>query len=254
MKVSRRDLPYVLSTRKLGATTVAASLIGNTANATSLSTWGTRGPATATFRYGAAAIAGSNIATWTTTSETLTSTAILTALNPAMGTITKLLCSDSNLVALTADHKIWTSGPAFGGSAWIERAAGVADFSFWGFTTDKSYAGGLWIDASGAVTQFFSNTNSGWDAPQLVRQSNKETGTPLTGITKTFSSDGTYLALKSDGTVYAWGGNLDNDGRAAAATVSTGSGTVTDLNVWGRHIADLYYGGGYVIKADVGTC
>lgn len=89
--------------------------------------------------------------------------------------------------------------------------------------------GGLWIDAAGQVTEFFGDTT--WYTPQLIRTGNITTGT-ATGITKTYSSDGTYMVLKSDGTVYAWGGNLDNGGRGAALPIQTGTGLTVDLNVW----------------------
>lgn len=238
----------VANTSGTSPTTVAAPIKG-TAGASTLSTWSTRGPSGSTLRYGGAALVGNQIATWSGTN-----TATVAALPAGMTGVTKLLVSDSAYVALTSSGGLWTSGTAFGGSTWVQRVtAGVIDFSMWGFTTDRAYGGGLWFDAAGRTTQFFGNGS--WSTPTPVREKNTGTaGTDLSGITKTFSSDGTYLALKTDGTVYAWGGNLDNSGRGPATTVSTGSGRVVDLNVWGHHIGDIYYGGGYVIKADVVSC
>lgn len=223
----------------------AVSVIAGTAGATLMSTWSHRAPTSDALRHGGAAVHGATVHLWTGTSVSTTT------LPTGVGPVARLIATDSGVMVLGTNGTLWSFGTGFGtgtaATTWTSRASGVADFSMWGFT---SYVGGLWISTSGAVTQFFGH--QGWVTPVAVRSGHLSSGTALSGITKTYSSDGTYLALKTDGTVYAWGGNLDNSGRGPATTIATGSGTTVDLNVWGHHLQDVYYGGGYVIKAAPG--
>lgn len=74
-------------------------------------------------------------------------------------------------------------------------------------------------------------------------------------MTKTFSSDGTYMLLTGDGTVHLSGGDLDNSGRTRAFPLildTAGGDVVTDLNVWGHRLGGNYYGGGYVLTSEPG--
>nr|MBS1901374.1 hypothetical protein [Actinomycetota bacterium] len=126
-------------------------------------------------------------------------------------------------------------------TGWTQRDTGVSSASVWGF---GGYFGGQYVK-NGAVVQMFG-VSGGYTT---------KVPTGMTGktITKTFSSDGTYLALASDGTVYYWYGNNDNfsGSGAPAAAVLPGVTNVVDLNVWGYHYnsgVNNYFGGGFVIQ------
>ncbi|MGN0063058.1 MAG: hypothetical protein ACI379_02355 [Nocardioides sp.] len=246
---------YVLTTSGVyrwinatSGTTVAATLVSGTAGASQLSTYSHR-TATSTIRAGGAAVVGSSVVTWSVNNSGVVSD-IVTTTPPITGSVVQMVTSDSGTMLLTSTGELWSLAAAFGdGTTWKLRASDVASFSMWGYKADRPYVGGLWIDAAGQVTEFFGNNT--WWTPQLIRTGNITSGAALTGITKTYSSDGTYMVLKSDGTVHAWGGNLDNGGRGPAAAIGTGAGLTVDLNVWGNHIGS-YYGGGYVIKGTAG--
>lgn len=229
-------------------TTVAAALVPGTAftsSGTRMSAWSHRGPSDATLRHGGSAVNGRSVLAWTVASNGKLTTATST-LPTEVGTVAHLVATDSGLMVLGTNGTLWSWGTGFGATSWVQRASGVAVFSLWGY---NSYIGGLWITTTGELRQFFGLRR--FESPVIVRTGSISSGPALTGITKVFSSDGTYLALRNDGKVFAWGGNLDNPGRAAAGQIATGRGTTVDLNVWGHHLGDVYYGGGYVITGDV---
>lgn len=162
-------------------------------------------------------------------------------------TLEQVVTSDSGLMILTKSGELYSRGAATGdSSSWTLRASNVADFSMWGFTTNTTYVGGTYIDRTGQVYRFLDSGQMNWMTPERVNLSGGST--PLANVVQSFSSDGTYLFLTSDGKVYAAGGNIDNASRTGAQLVNTGTGTVRDLDVWGLHVGDNYYGGGFVIK------
>ncbi len=230
--------------------TATPTLVPSTAGASLMSAWSSRNASDSAVRQiGGYALVGSTVVWWRATNSGSTPgfPSVGTFALPAglTGSVTALQSGDSGLMVLTSTGQLWSYGTAFSTTAaWSQRATGVVDFNLW---TRNNFHGGLWIDASGGVTQFFGHQT--WDAPATVRTGHISSGTPLSGITKVFTSDGTYLVLASDGTVYAWGGNLDNAGRGPAVATNTGAGSTVDLNVWGHHVDANYTGGGYVIKA-----
>ncbi len=131
----------------------------------------------------------------------------------------------------TASGDLWTSGAALGfssgGTAWTRRARNVAAFASWAI---RNYVGGLYITSTGTIMQFHASTRIPSISVDYAFRAEAKTG-DATGkaITKVFASDGTYLALSSDGGVYAWGGNLDNGTRGNPKLVP--SDNVVDLNV-----------------------
>lgn len=228
-----------------GTTVAARGPISGTAGATELSTWSHRGPANTTLRAGGAVLVGNTVRQWTVSNNNVNTP---TSSTPAVdGSITKMIHTDSGTMVRSSSGELWSYGAGFGGDTWVRRVeSGVADFSMWGYI---NYVGGLYQDTTGGVSQFFGARN--WYTPVTVRTGNVTNGTAVSNITKTFSADGTYLMLRADGTVYAWGGNLDNNGRGPAVAIGTGTGTTVDLNVWGKHISGIYTGGGYVIKGSI---
>lgn len=241
--------------------TPVAVLVTGTRGATHLSTWGHHAPtAQAHLRTGGAAVVGGTLVTWSqaTSSDAGTSSpswapTLTTSALPAGVTATSLVASDSGLMVLDTAGRLWSHG-LHNSPAWVQRASNVAAFSMWGYRTNLPYLGGTWIDVTGRVTQFFNDAR--WHTPTEVRTPSGA----LVGVTKVFASDGTYLSLSADGTVHAWGGNLDNPGRTPAqrvAAVTGGPTTVVDLDVWGHHEtyspSNQYTGGGYVIRRGA-TC
>lgn len=247
---SNDGFSYVLTTAGLyywgnatSGTTVNATLIGGTAGATAISTFGVR--ETSFLHGGAVLFANGTIRQWTN-GHTLTTVA------GAPTGIAQVEANSGAIIVRTASGDPWTSGAALGfssgGTAWTRRARNVAAFASWAI---RNYVGGLYITSTGTIMQFHASTRIPSISVDYVFRAEAKTG-DATGkaITKVFASDGTYLALASDGGVYAWGGNLDNGTRGNPKLVP--SDNVIDLNVWGYHpTAGSYYGGGYVIEGTV---
>ncbi|NYF12775.1 hypothetical protein HDC34_001069 [Pseudoclavibacter sp. JAI123] len=220
--------------------TAAATLIAGTAGATQFSSYAVR--ETAYTFGGAVLMANGSVQTWSTAAHTLTPRAGFPA------SIRSIEAGPSAVFALTNDGGLYSSGGAFssstGGANWTQRATGVSAFSTWSVS---NYSGGSYINATGAVTQFFAASASGIAYTTAARAL-------ASGVqaVKVFASDGTYLALGSDRRVYAWGGNLDSGGATLPAAV-TGISNAIDLNVWGYHQpSGSFYGGGYIITST--TC
>ncbi|QHC57373.1 hypothetical protein [Rathayibacter sp. VKM Ac-2760] len=236
---------YVLTTTGLhwwaNATSgdrVAATLIAGTAGATTISTWGYRRSDRLLFG-GGVLLAGGAVSFWNG-SHTLTASAGTPA------DIVDFRAGPSAAYAITGAGELWTQGvaytPSTGGAAWTRRAEGVAAVDAWSV---EGYTGGVYITAANEVLQFFAAQPGG----SAFRTEGKAFP-PGIGVTKVFSTDGTSLALASNATVFAWGGNLDNSGRTQPALVA-GVANATDLNAWGFH-GSSYTGGGYIISAT--TC
>ncbi|MFC6153000.1 hypothetical protein [Nocardioides yefusunii] len=226
------------TTATRGSSATATQILAS-GNVTQLDTFG--------YVYNGTKVGGSAIADgklWSWGSDAKASSIAL----PAGATgVAKIATGSAGLMILDTAGNLWSRGVySSDANSWTKRASDVVDFSFWGF--GDIYAGGMWITTAGTAFKFFGDRT--WYTPEPVTRASDRT--PLSGITKTFSSDGTYLLLTSDGTVWATGGNLDNAGRNRATTLAVGSGTTTDLNVWGLHLGSNYYGGGYVLKNSAG--
>lgn len=192
-------------------------------------------------------VVATSTAVWTLNASGATTPLTLPA---GVTTVARVTRTSGTLMLLDGAGNLWSRGTASkDASTWTLRATDVASFSQWGFT--DTYAGGLWITNAGTAFKFFATSAVGstsWPAPEAVLT---PAGAPLTGVTKTFSSDGTYMLLTSDGTVHLSGGNLDNKGRTHANPLTLATGgvpvEVSDLNVWGHRLGGSYYGGGYVL-------
>lgn len=234
---------YALTTNGLyywatatGTTAPTASLMAGTAGNTI-----TRFSA---FGAGGALVKAGQVCTWTAPAATGTPLTCGTG-NPSAVTQIQAFAGNSTqgaiLLALTATGDLYARGPAVNSTAWVLYASNVATFDGWGVGgSSTSYTGGVYVTTSGATYQFMSINGNKQGGPSLL--------TTLAGksITQVFASDGTYLALASNGTVYAWGGNLDT-GRGDP-TLQSAVTNAADLEVWGYHVGGgNFYGGGYVI-------
>lgn len=247
-------------------TTVAATRMTSTAGATLANTWGKhRPPATgggSVATHGGAALVGRTLRVWSQSVATAGTTGTVAALAPAtdttevalpteVGVVTRIEATDSGILLLDDQRRLWTYNTQDGANSWRQRLEGVADFSVWGHVTNLRYIGGTAIDTAGRVTQFF--IDNAWKTAPVVGAGNA----PLTGITRVESSDGTYLALRWDGTLYGWNGNIDNSGRTSASVLSgvteaLQGATSVDIGVWGFHHttgARRYNGGGYIFTS-----
>ncbi|ROQ60328.1 hypothetical protein EDF36_1464 [Rathayibacter sp. PhB152] len=215
---------------------VAATLIAGTAGASAISTWSYR-RANGVLAFGGGILrADGGVSAWNGSHA-------LTTLGGAPADIVEFQAGQSTVYALTGSGELWTQGAAFtsspGGAGWILRAENVATTNAW---TYEGYTGGVYATTAGTVAQFFAAQPAG----NAYRTEARTIPAGVT-LTKVFSTDGTYLALASNATVYAWGGNLDNSGRSQPALVA-GVTNATDLNAWGYH-GPSYVGGGYVISS-----
>ncbi|MCJ1684313.1 hypothetical protein [Rathayibacter sp. VKM Ac-2928] len=216
---------------------VAATLIAGTAGSTAISTWSYRRVNGVLVFGGAILLADGSVSLWSGSH----------ALAPSIGApadIVEFQAGQSSTYARTGSGELWTQGVAFtpspGGAAWTRRAENVATSNAWSF---EEYTGGVYVTTAGAVVQFMAAQPVGG----IVFSTEARTIPAGVTLTKVFSTDGTYLALASNATVYAWGGNLDNSGRSQPALVA-GVANATDLNAWGFH-GPSYVGGGYVISS-----
>lgn len=255
--------------------TVAATLMTGTDGATLASAWGfhRRGnaqtgdnnSATHYVTHGGAALVGARtLRVWerhvtptassggnsSTTAGTLTMTPTTATTSLALpttmtGSVHKLIATDSGIALLTSTHEFWTHNTS-SSSGWVLRPDVVVDFHAWGYQTDQRYLGGTWINAAGELVQFLDGGT--WSTANVTHN-----GTKLEGIRRVETSDGTYLALRWDGALFGWNGNLDNQGRSPATqlTGAVVTGTV-DIGVWGFHEnnSGTYMGGGYVLTSD----
>ncbi|MFC6153002.1 hypothetical protein [Nocardioides yefusunii] len=175
------------------------------------------------------------------------------ALPTGHGAAVKVQGTDSGVVVLFADGSLHTFDTQDAPLAWTERARGVADFSAWGYQTNSRYLGGTWITTDGRARRFIVPNGAGTFVAFPVTDS---AGVELTDIRRVEASDGTYLGLKADGTVYGWAGNGNNT--MSDATVLTTAENVpvssVDIAVWGFHDVTVastqYTGGGLVLVGD----
>ncbi|QDZ14995.1 hypothetical protein [Humibacter ginsenosidimutans] len=141
------------------------------------------------------------------------------------------------LAALTTNGDLYTYNPYSAGGvssrSWTRRAQNVSSVSVWGYS---QYFGGAYV-VNGTVTEMFGL--NGYTSQSVAGMNGKT-------ITKTFSSDGSYIALASDGTVWVWFGNLDNVPSPSALSIPLTT-KAADLGVWGYHNSN-YFGGAYVIE------
>lgn len=235
---------------------LAATVLPNTAGIQLVSTYGEfRVTDDDSLSNGGAGIVGRQLVTWATTSSSAP-TVTARALPNGMGTPTKVVATMSGVVVLDSNNAIWTFNDNQNANAWFSPSIRAVDFSAWGYQTDQRYLGGTVITTAGTVVQFLVDS-SPWHTSNVVLAG---TSTPIEGIRRTESADGTYLALKWDGTLYGWNGNLDNAGRAPAATLSDSlsetliGNTTVDIDVWGFHDstaspATQYTGGGFLLTS-----
>ena len=215
---------------------VAATLVAGTSGATAISTWSYRRSNGVLVFGGAVLLADGRVSVWNG-SHTLAASA------GAPADIVEIQAGQSSLYALTGSGGLWTQGAAFtpspGGAAWTLRATDVTTSNAWSY---EGYTGGVYATTSRAVVQFFAAQpgNNVW-------RTEARTIPAGVSLTKVFATDGTYLALASNATVFVWGGNLDNRGRSQP-TLLAGVTNATDLNAWGYH-GSSYTGGGYIISS-----
>ena len=216
---------------------VTATLIADTAGATAISTWSHRRANGELVFGGGVLLADGGVSLWSGSH----------ALAPSVGApadIVEFQAGQASTYALTGSGELWTQGVAFapsaGGTSWTLRAADVSTSNAWSF---EGYTGGVYVTTAGAAVQFMAAQPAGG----IVFRTEAKTLAAGVSLTKVFSTDGTYFALASNATVYAWGGNLDNAGRSQPVLVA-GVTDATDLNAWGFH-GPSYVGGGYVISS-----
>lgn len=191
---AEEGLSYVLTTSGVSrwsnattGTTVAATLIPNTAGATQLSTWshGRRSSVT-TLEYGGAALTSNGIIAWRTMSAD-TSPLVVSPASPTTialpnattyGSVLKMVATDAGITVLTSKGALLNVDQNWSTPWQVRSASGVADFSAWGF--DATWAGGLWINSTGHVFQY-QRIGGVWDGrgtPQVMLESSRHLSTP----------------------------------------------------------------------------
>lgn len=235
-------------TNATGSTAPTATLVPGTAGATQFSAYGGYNWQSApnNFQYGGAIVkSDGTVCTWSqgfslTCAASSPTGVVKVEAGPGLASPSGI--SAPVVWALTGSGTLYSIGSAFNTSAqqttWTQRATGVKTFDAWGF---QGYTGGVYVTTAGTVIQFNAASSFAYN---ISDESSYFGGK---NVVQVFSSDGTYLALTADKSVYAWGGNLDNSGgRSHPANQSVAN--AVDLEVWGYHVdGGNFYGGGYVI-------